>query len=79
MVATVSFPLGLGQFMAADLTTHDQVASLFSNFTWTKPNMSVEEQDVLNHWQTPYSGVFIDLAAYIGFTVRQFASISDIN
>lgn len=25
MVATVSFPLGLGQFMAADLTTHDQV------------------------------------------------------
>ncbi|XP_065159562.1 chloride channel protein 2 isoform X3 [Atheta coriaria] len=68
VVATVSFPLGLGQFMAGDLTTHDQVASLFSNFTWTRQNLTVEEQAMLNHWETPYSGVLINLSAFVAFT-----------
>lgn len=68
MVATVSFPLGLGQFMAGDLTTHDQVVSLFSNFTWTRTNLTVEEQATLNHWETPYTGVLINLTCFIAFT-----------
>lgn len=68
MVATVSFPLGLGQFLAGDLTTHDQVSTLFANFTWTKANLTVEEQAILNHWQTPWTGVIVNLAGFMGFT-----------
>lgn len=69
MVASISFPLGTGQFIAGDLTTHQQVVSLFSNFTWTKDNLTVEEQDIVNHWITPYSGVWVSLTGFVLFTV----------
>ncbi|KAK5638942.1 hypothetical protein RI129_013237 [Pyrocoelia pectoralis] len=68
LVATVSFPLGTGQFMAGDLNTHDQVSNLFSNFTWTGEELTVQEQGILDHWQTPYSGVYVSLAGFIVFT-----------
>ncbi|KAF5285463.1 hypothetical protein FQA39_LY16637 [Lamprigera yunnana] len=68
LVATVSFPLGLGQFMAGDLNSHDQVSSLFSNFIWTSKNLTVEEQDIIEHWETPYSGVYVSLGGFIAFT-----------
>lgn len=61
--------------MAGDLTTHDQVSSLFSNFTWTKSNLTVEEQDVIEHWVTPYSGVYVSLGGFIVFTVNNYISI----
>ncbi|GFG36827.1 hypothetical protein Cfor_08654 [Coptotermes formosanus] len=69
MVASVSFPLGLGQFMAGDLNSHDQVAGLFTNFTWTKGNLNVEEAETVRHWITPHTDVFVSLA---GFTVFNF-------
>ncbi|KAI4454529.1 chloride channel protein 2 [Holotrichia oblita] len=68
IVASISFPLGTGQFIAGDLTTHQQVVSLFSNFTWTKDNLTVEEQDLVNHWITPYSGVWVSLTGFVLFT-----------
>ncbi|XP_046388318.1 chloride channel protein 2 isoform X3 [Ischnura elegans] len=68
VVASVSFPPGLGQFMAADLHTHDQVVGLFTNFTWTKEDLTVEEADVVRHWTTPYTDVFVSLAAFLAFT-----------
>ncbi|KAF2900622.1 hypothetical protein ILUMI_05561 [Ignelater luminosus] len=68
MVATISFPLGAGQFMAGDLTTHEQVSNLLGNFTWTGKNLTVEEQDILEHWQTPYSGVYVSLTGFMLFT-----------
>lgn len=69
LVASVSFPLGLGQFIAGDLTTHEQVTALFINFTWTKPNHTVEEMNILQHWSTPHTDVFIGLFGFIAFTV----------
>lgn len=74
-MATVSFPLGAGQFMAGDLTTHEQVSNLLGNFTWTGKNLTVEEQDILEHWQTPYSGVYVSLAGFILFTVSMYITI----
>ncbi|XP_074107316.1 chloride channel protein 2 isoform X1 [Cotesia typhae] len=68
MVASVSFPMGLGQFMAGELNTHNQVQGLFTNFTWTKSGLSVEEMSVVQHWSTPYSDVFVGLFAYALFT-----------
>ncbi|XP_023289163.1 chloride channel protein 2 isoform X2 [Orussus abietinus] len=68
LVASVSFPLGLGQFMAGDLNAHDQVAGLFTNFTWTKKVLSVEEMNIVKHWTTPYTDVFVGLLSYGAFT-----------
>ncbi|XP_052120753.1 chloride channel protein 2 isoform X1 [Frankliniella occidentalis] len=68
LVASVTFPKGLGQFMAADINTHDQVAGLFSNFTWTKNDLTVEENAVLRHWKTDTTGVFWSLAGFTIFT-----------
>ncbi|PSN46228.1 Chloride channel protein 2 [Blattella germanica] len=69
IVASMSFPLGLGQFMAGDLNSHDQVTGLFTNFTWTKTNLTVEEAEIVRHWVTPYTDVFVSLA---GFTLFHF-------
>lgn len=69
MVSTVTFPSGTGQFLAGDLSTHDQVSALFSNFTWTLSNSSVAEQAVLNHWTTEWTNVYVTLTCYALFTV----------
>ncbi|KYN02560.1 Chloride channel protein 2 [Cyphomyrmex costatus] len=65
MVSSVSFPVGLGQFMAGDLNTHDQVFGLFTNFTWTKENLSVEEMNIVKHWSTSYTDVFSGLLSFV--------------
>ncbi|XP_011150004.1 chloride channel protein 2 isoform X1 [Harpegnathos saltator] len=65
LVSSVSFPLGLGQFMAGDLNTHDQVYGLFTNFTWTKENLVAEEMNIVKHWSTPYTDVFSGLLSYV--------------
>ncbi|XP_011641059.1 chloride channel protein 2 isoform X2 [Pogonomyrmex barbatus] len=65
LVSSVSFPLGLGQFMAGDLNTHDQVSGLFTNFTWTKKNLTVEEMSIVKHWSTSYTDVFSGLLSFV--------------
>ncbi|XP_018370471.1 PREDICTED: chloride channel protein 2 isoform X3 [Trachymyrmex cornetzi] len=68
IVSSVSFPVGLGQFMAGDLNTHDQVFGLFTNFTWTKENLSVEEMNIVKHWSTSFTDVFSGLLSFVLFT-----------
>ncbi|XP_029039007.2 chloride channel protein 2 isoform X2 [Osmia bicornis bicornis] len=68
LVSSISFPLGLGQFMAGDLNTHDQVYGLFTNFTWTKEELGVEEMNIVKHWSTAYTDVFIGLLGFGTFT-----------
>ncbi|KAF7286626.1 chloride channel protein 2 isoform X2 [Rhynchophorus ferrugineus] len=68
LVATLTFPLGTGQFIAGDLTTHSQVVALFSNFTWSKSNHTPLEEEIIKHWKTEYSGVLLSLTCYILFT-----------
>ncbi|KAL1501247.1 hypothetical protein ABEB36_006608 [Hypothenemus hampei] len=67
-VSTLTFPLATGQFMAGDLTTHNQVVALFSNFTWTKSNHTPYEESVIKHWKTDYTGVIFSLNCYTVFT-----------
>lgn len=67
LVASATFPLGSGQFMAGSLNSHDQVSNLFSNFTWSSDNLTVAEQNIVKHWKTPYTGIFANLAVYIGY------------
>lgn len=72
----MSFPLGLGQFMAGDLNTHDQVYGLFTNFTWTKENLVAEEMNIVKHWSTPYTDVFSGLLSFVLVTVRRLSLLS---
>lgn len=68
-MSSISYPLGLGQFIAGELSTHEQVLNLFTNFTWTTQDLTVEQAAIVTHWQTPYTNPFGNLAAYVAFTV----------
>ncbi|XP_037944560.1 chloride channel protein 2-like [Teleopsis dalmanni] len=68
LVSTISFPLGTGQFIAGELSTHEQVTQLFSNFTWSRDDLTVDQAAIVMHWVTNYSNVFINLACYALFT-----------
>ena len=41
------------QFLASDLSTAEQVVSLFSNFSWSRnlSSVTVQEYDTIRHWQ----------------------------
>uniref|UniRef100_A0A6E8VCB6 Chloride channel protein n=1 Tax=Anopheles coluzzii TaxID=1518534 RepID=A0A6E8VCB6_ANOCL len=68
IVATLSFPLGFGKYIAGELSTHDQVHQLFSNFTWTKHELTVEQAAVVSNWRTPETNVFANLIIYLLYT-----------
>lgn len=69
IVSSLSYPLGTGQFIAGELSTHDQVSQLFSNFTWSTDDLTVEQATIVNNWSTTYSDVFVNLTCYTLFTV----------
>jgi len=68
LISAVTFPPGPGMFQAADVTTHQQIETLFSNFTWAKDvnEMTVDEYDHIKHWKDPYTeSIFVNLTVYI--------------
>lgn len=75
IVASISYPLGTGQFIAGELSTHQQVHELFTNFTWTASELTVEQATIVNHWSTSYTDVFFHLSAYLAFTVMYLLCI----
>lgn len=72
IVSSLSYPLGTGQFIAGELSTHEQVHQLFMNFTWTADQLTVEQATIVNHWSTEFTDVFFHLSAYLLFTVNIF-------
>lgn len=68
LVSTLSFPPGTGQFIAGELSTHQQVTDLFSNFTWSHEELTVEQAAIVTHWTTPHTNVFVSLSCYSLFT-----------
>jgi chloride channel 2 len=69
IISSISFPLFTGQFIAGNLSTHEQVTQLFTNFTWTVEDLTVEQSAIVANWVTPYTYVFVNLVIYILFTV----------
>ncbi|CRL08157.1 CLUMA_CG020883, isoform A [Clunio marinus] len=62
IVASVSYPNGLGKFIAGELSTHEQVSNLFTNFTWSQNNLNVEQAAIVSQWSNTYvDGVFFNL------------------
>lgn len=43
--------------------------SLFANFTWSSDNLNADEMEVLKHWTTPHTGVFVSLTGFMISTV----------
>lgn len=72
IVSSLSYPLGTGQFIAGELSTHEQVHQLFSNFTWTKKDLTVEQATIVNEWSTDYTDVFFHLGAFLLYTVSNY-------
>lgn len=68
IVATLSFPLGFGQFIAGELSTHEQVHQLFSNFTWSNTVHTVEQAAIVSNWKAGSGDVLINLIVYLLFT-----------
>ncbi|XP_028130029.2 chloride channel protein 2 isoform X2 [Diabrotica virgifera virgifera] len=64
-LSSLTFPPGLGQFMASDLAGGPQVTSLFSNFSWTKENLTLPQQDIVSHWSTDWTSVYENLVIYL--------------
>lgn len=69
-MSSLSYPLGTGQFIAGELSTHEQVSQLFSNFTWIQDDLTVEQATIVSNWATNLTNVFVNLTAYTLFTVR---------
>ncbi|CAG9810707.1 unnamed protein product [Chironomus riparius] len=69
MVSTITYPNGLGIFMAGELSTHQQVSYMFTNFTWSQDELSAQEMTISNYWTNPITGeVFSVLFGYAVFT-----------
>ncbi|XP_035230355.1 chloride channel protein 2-like isoform X2 [Stegodyphus dumicola] len=68
IISTMTFPLGLGQFMAAELTTHESMNELFSNVTWSNHYLEVDEAIIVSHWTTKYTNIFVNLVVFIIIT-----------
>ncbi|GFT82231.1 chloride channel protein 2 [Nephila pilipes] len=65
VISSLTFPLGLGQFMAAELTNHEVMNELFSNITWSGADLEVDDKIIVSHWITPYTNIYINLAIFI--------------
>ncbi|XP_058486452.1 chloride channel protein 2a isoform X5 [Solea solea] len=67
LVSTLTFPPGLGQFMAGQLTQQESLVALFDNRTWCRQGVA-EEFDYISHhhgWKHPQVNVFITLVLFI--------------
>lgn len=69
IIASITFPLGYGKFIASQVTTHHQMVDLFNNITWSKTNLSVSEAELLHHWVPEGTNVFGNLSCYVVFHV----------
>lgn len=64
-IASLTFPPGLGKYMAAELGTQQHINQLFSNFTWSVGVHTPEQQAIIDNWTTPNANTFICLTVYI--------------
>ncbi|MBN3298494.1 CLCN2 protein, partial [Amia calva] len=67
LVSTLTFPPGLGQFMAGKLTQKESLVTLLDNRTWAKQGIA-EEFDYIGNaqaWKHPQINVFVTLVLFI--------------
>nr|XP_045625586.1 chloride channel protein 2-like isoform X1 [Procambarus clarkii] len=76
-ISIMTFPMCLGQFMAATIPSSKQILHLFSNVTWTVTNpegiMSSEQESILKYWVPNVEGSF-----HLSLFVFQIVSVFQI-
>ncbi|XP_077998012.1 chloride channel protein 2-like [Glandiceps talaboti] len=65
VISSLTFPLGLGQFMAGEITQKQALDELFSNTTWTTGQADVDNADVLSHWKHPHTNIYVSLVVFV--------------
>ncbi|EDO41473.1 predicted protein, partial [Nematostella vectensis] len=67
VIATITYPKGLGQFMAGQLTQKAALNELFSNTTWSVARTSKDASDieVLQHWDGANTNIYVTLVIFI--------------
>ncbi|XP_022661576.1 chloride channel protein 2-like isoform X2 [Varroa jacobsoni] len=66
LISTVTFPPFLGKYMASELTTHEAIHDLFSNFTWGSTDLGVDEMIVVQRWQeNPLDSFHLTLIMFV--------------
>ncbi|XP_055616131.1 chloride channel protein 2-like [Toxorhynchites rutilus septentrionalis] len=68
VTVSLQYPYGVGRFTAGEISSHEHFHHLFSNFTWSRADLSDEEAHVVNHWQTPESSAFFHLLIFFAFS-----------
>lgn len=68
LTASATFPPGCGRYMAAQLNSAQHMTQLFSNFPWSSPNLTIEQQETVAHWSTPNTGILLHLSVLTAFT-----------
>lgn len=67
IIATITFPKGLGQFMAGELTPKQAIDELFMNITWSEARSSEDQAslNVLEHWDGANTNIYVTLVIFI--------------
>ncbi|XP_033764396.1 chloride channel protein 2-like isoform X1 [Pecten maximus] len=66
MIASLTFPPGLGQFFAGNLTSRQAINELFSNITWTSGQAdNLAEEEIISHWKHPDTNIYVNLVIFI--------------
>ncbi|ESO95685.1 hypothetical protein LOTGIDRAFT_160236 [Lottia gigantea] len=69
LISTLTFPPGLGQFFAGQLTGRQAVNELFSNITWTTGQADdLDDEAILSHWHHPLTNMYVTLVFFIIMT-----------
>ncbi|XP_036208014.1 chloride channel protein 2 isoform X3 [Myotis myotis] len=67
LISTLTFPPGLGQFMAGQLSQKETLVTLFDNRTWVRQGLVEELEPPGNSqaWSPPRANVFLTLVIFI--------------
>lgn len=68
VTSSITYPFGFCH-VAGHLSTHDQMTQLFSNFTWTQPNLTERESNIVANWITDDTSIIHNLIGYFLYTV----------
>ncbi|CAK6441845.1 unnamed protein product [Pipistrellus nathusii] len=67
LISTLTFPPGLGQFMAGQLSQKETLFTLFDNRTWVRQGLveELEPPGTAQAWSPPRANVFLTLVIFI--------------
>ncbi|XP_061163560.1 chloride channel protein 2-like isoform X3 [Saccostrea echinata] len=66
VISSLTFPLGLGQFFAGELTSKQAINELFSNITWTTGQAEgLRDEEIISHWKHGSTNIYVNLVIFV--------------